>query len=507
MAQETAGTIGIPVLKNEMLPYLEYYSRRQEKAAALEAARQRKLADLEYKRQMEAEKLAVPNLPTPAGGYFTRIIDRDRQALTTGLVEAQKSGVPKGDLITMTNIGTQAIGSKDALNSFYTKQLDEEAKKLQEIGVEATPGLVQKFVDDMDQQNPKFFETFRVGDFVDYATSQSAYMNPAKIGQYLVKSSGVKPSSIDIENPQGKKESFDFLPFFKTGAVNVGGKQAVGVTGVDVPSTESYFNANPAVKKLKDVWIADRTNKLLQFDPVINKIPDPAEKQNTAKERAMQEFYDQATAGMRSNFKYGISYESTGRGGGKQKYQNLSTSQTTLQLTQTTSPGTGVSIATTSISPSKPGDLVFTIPSATNVFKASDFSSYPLPQGSLNLTDLNLGYAARDKATKKYIPPEEWKNTQLKNVEFVSGAYGTPETYQTKPVSTGNTFMAAAMSLFTKPTLLGERVFLPTGTVGAIESQAKSILASKGMNYNAVMKQNLNNMKKQFKQSRFSTKH
>jgi hypothetical protein len=56
MAQETAGTIGIPVIKNEILPYLVDYSKRQQRAEEMEARRRAAAAKEAAKQAAEAEK-------------------------------------------------------------------------------------------------------------------------------------------------------------------------------------------------------------------------------------------------------------------------------------------------------------------------------------------------------------------------------------------------------------------------------------------------------------------
>jgi hypothetical protein len=506
MAQETAGTIGIPVLKNEILPYMEYYARRREKAAALEAARQNKLAELEYKRQAEAEKIAVPSLPTPKGGYFTKIIDRDRQSLSRGLVEAQQKGMGKGDLVTAANVGIQGIGSKDALNEFYTRQLDEEATALSKMGYNVTPGLIQQYVDEEDARDPANFMTkFSVENFGQFVRNNTGLYNLPQVATNIITSGKITPNKIKINTARGGQD-YEYYPFFDIGQQQVNGKNVVGPTAVNIESAEELYNSNPQTREFKDTWIAREAERRTRLDPVISKIVDPTEKQNQAVESAARDFYERSLGHLKQ-IKYG---EIPGRAGrqGAVQYKNVGASQSSLQLVAPSTTSKGVRISTTSISPAKPTDLVFQVPANTNVFKANDFSSYPLPTGSLNLTDLNLGYAARNKKTGEYIKPDDWKNTLVSDVEFVEGSYATPETYQTKPLqSGGQSFTQAIGSLFVKPTTIGERVFLPKGTVGSIESQARNILQKKGLNYNSIMKQNLAQTRKLFKQTKFKTRH
>ena len=66
MAQETAGTIGIPVLKNEVLPYLADYAKKQERAERLKAARAQKEAELAAKKASEFR----PEIGSTEGGLF-----------------------------------------------------------------------------------------------------------------------------------------------------------------------------------------------------------------------------------------------------------------------------------------------------------------------------------------------------------------------------------------------------------------------------------------------------
>lgn len=506
MAQETAGTIGIPVLKNEVLPYLEYYSKRRENAAKLDAARQQKLAELEYKRQMEAEKTSIPSLPTPKGGYFTKIVDRDRNELSRSLVDAQQKGVGRGDLVTAANVGIQAIGSKDALNEFYTRQLDERGKRLNDLGFNVTPGLIQKFVDDSDATDPQnFFTKFKVEDFDSYVKSNTGLYNLPQVGTDIIAKRKVTPSKIKVNTAKGGEE-FEYYPFFKIGQQKINGRDVVGPIDIDIDAAEELYNASPDTREYKNTWIAQEAKNRAKLDPSIAGILDPDLKQKKANEAATREFYKRSLSQF-EQVKYGVIPPKTG-GAGSKKNKKIAASAASLVLIPRSGTAKEVSIRTTSISPAKNTDLVFQVPSNTNVFRATDFSLYPLATGSLNLTDLNLGYAARNKNTGDYIKPKDWKNTLLADVEFVEGAYAVPETYQTKPITTGSNFFTSAISnLLAKPTALGERVFVPKGTVGAIESQARNTLREQGLNYNAEMARNLSDMKAKFKKSKFKTKH
>ena len=145
---ETAGTIGIPNIKNEILPYLENYSRRQERAAALEATRQRRQQELQFKKEQEAGKLTIPDIPSPKEGYFSPYISKKRKSFVDGLVAMQASGkVSQGEINTVARAGTSELETEDVDQAFNSKLLEDEARQLQERGVVgANKGLIQAYV-------------------------------------------------------------------------------------------------------------------------------------------------------------------------------------------------------------------------------------------------------------------------------------------------------------------------------------------------------------------------
>ena len=185
MAQETAGTIGIPNIKNEILPYLENYSRRQERAAALEAARQRRMQELQFKQEQEANKLTIPDVPSPKGGYFSPYIAKKRDAFVGGMVKAVgEKQLSKGEIDTTFRAGYSQIENEDVNQAFNSRLLEDRAKELREQGVTgANNGLIQAYANQgMNSQDPDaFFASPHLAGFEAFATSDYHNISPGKL--------------------------------------------------------------------------------------------------------------------------------------------------------------------------------------------------------------------------------------------------------------------------------------------------------------------------------------
>jgi hypothetical protein len=491
MAQETAGTIGIPVLKNELLPYLENYARRQERAAALEAARQRQKDAMEYKRLNELQKVGVPDVPAPKGGYFQGFVDEDRNAFTTIATEAAKKTakgeMSPGDFQTAINLGKSEVENRANKALFQSERLAEHAKKMQDYGVNATPGLISQYVKEGKESVPNFFDAPHTEAFTQYALQNPANINPGKIAQVALKD--FKQEQVEIESG-GKVEKLSYYPIFKVGAKKTtDGKDIVGATEVDIPVAEMAVNRNPELKVAKDAWIKGTAAKNM-FNPAYRQLPE-AERKVKAVEEATKEFYDQFAAQYKTE-KFGRRYESPkgGRGGRSGAYAKFRVGSAEIKTAQ------GGKVPVYEMTGPSRTDVDVEIPQNTTFYNTANGAKEVLTDAGAKLMAPSIGWMAVDKAGKE-IDPKDWGRTSVKDVKFIPGVYGIKSSLQAK--GTTSFINIGGASGQSGPYLTGDQIFIEEGLPG-FKTLANGILTAQGSSYETAKAKALSETKRKFLQ-------
>lgn len=487
---ETAGTIGIPVIKNEILPYLEHYSRKQERAASLEAARQKRLMELQYKQDQEAGKLSMPEIPSPKGGYFSKHIDNKRTAFVNNMVKDINEGkLTQGQVNTNFRSGISQIDSQDVDQAFASKLLEEQAKALREQGVVgATTGLIQAYADQgINSEDPdKFIASPHVEEFTKFATGDYRNISPAKIMENALK--GKKPSKVKVESGN-KTEDFEYWDIFNVGKEKdpATGAEIITAQDVNIPAAEMYINADPNREKLKNNWITSRA-KVLEADPQNAYLTDD-EKKAKALEAATKQFYDEAGRAYKTK-KYGVAFdEARAAGGGsksKSAYAKFTTGMEDRRLSN------NAQIPVYGIAAPSGTTFQIDIPQNASYLNTATNQVETLSGSGAKIISPAVGWAAKSKTTGKYIDPKDYGKTRASDVEFVPGLYGTKSTLQTK--TGGGMFSSAGQG---GPYLTGDQIFVEEGLPGW-SVLASEIFKVKGTTLDAAKKMSLKKMKAKF---------
>jgi type I restriction-modification system DNA methylase subunit len=156
MAQETAGTIGIPVLKNEILPYLTDFAKRRERAELYKQKAEQRAAELEAKKAAEVDKYIPPAFEISKGGYWQPAIKRrmeaeqksalDRISAATTQAEKAKAAQDYNTIIQELNYGGE----------LETTKQKENLKSLQESGYAADENALARYYKQQADTNPDF---------------------------------------------------------------------------------------------------------------------------------------------------------------------------------------------------------------------------------------------------------------------------------------------------------------------------------------------------------------
>jgi len=308
MAQETAGTIGIPVLRNEILPYISDFKRRQDRYAALEAQRAAKLADLEYKKQQERNKASISALPGIAGNYYSDILrDMQNKDLSDMTQMAGNPNVPNADLYQMGAITKTENETRNNFATQRSKEIDDMKKQAETYGVSVNPGLIGSHLATRYQSSPirnsQFFQESDSEQILDQALGDINNVNFARLGQTMIGKS--KPKSERIETPDRKTTEFQyydvFIPKRVKGTVATGDAFMAGP--VDINRADQIFEGEPIAKKIRDRAVEQMVTAN-QKDPAFAALT--VEEQN---KEAKQAFYDQVFANYKGQTQYVRSLE------------------------------------------------------------------------------------------------------------------------------------------------------------------------------------------------------
>lgn len=325
MAQETAGTIGIPVLRNEILPYISDYQRRRDRYAALEAQREAKLADLEYKQQQERNK-AVTSLPGISGNYYSGILQEMQKADLDQMQQTAKDpSVPMSTLYQQGSLFKTEGETRNNIANQRSKEIDETVKQAGQYGIKITPDLIGSHLSERWGKAPardsRFFGESDAEQIFGKAVGDINNVNLNRLGEVMIGKS--KPRTEQIETPDRKTTTFEYFDVFKPVRQKgqVAGTDILIAGPVDIDRADAIFSGDPIATTVRDNAIRQMAQSAMA-DPSFASL-DQAEQIRQAK----QAFYDQVFANFKGQSKYVRSLEQ-GRTGGAGRKEKQSPSET-----------------------------------------------------------------------------------------------------------------------------------------------------------------------------------
>lgn len=267
MAQETAGTIGIPVYKNEVLPALEAFARRRERAELYKRKAEQRAAELEAKKAEELNKYVPPAFEIAKGNYWQPAIKKrmeSEQIVALQRIKDAKTTAEKAKAAQDYNAVMQELNYGGEIE---TQKQKENLKSLKESGINVDENALAQYYTEQAKTNPDFFATNHIVNFKEWAKSQpEKYISPAMIGTSLLKQ--YEPISIGIK---GKKEGekFTYNPLFEPEKVK---DQLTGVNiyKADKPNLvkiQEALEANPNLREAADAYIDPIAARVMKDNP------------------------------------------------------------------------------------------------------------------------------------------------------------------------------------------------------------------------------------------------
>ena len=293
MAQETAGTIGIPVLRNEVLPYLTDYAKRQERAQLYKQKAEQRAAELAAKKAAEDAKFKSEIKSTEGGMLMSQI-----QQLNKADIEAAQKKFAD------PNTGLQ---EKYELSGNLNRIIDERNayQKYNEGLIKSQLPEMQKYyqVDESDipvyssgfKADPSIFNVNHVAQFKSAVEDDPSRFKWRDVGSGLFKTVGADKYS--FTNSAGQQEVIEannlFVPEVVTNPVS---KRKVTAQRLNADVAMDVVEGNEKVRKAVSTYIQTRTPQLIQDVEVANqaaKLGVDANKyaQSVAQEEALNKLF------------------------------------------------------------------------------------------------------------------------------------------------------------------------------------------------------------------------
>lgn len=307
MAQETAGTIGIPVLKNEVLPYLTDYAKRQERAELYRQKAEARAADLAAKKAAEVDKYIPPAFDIAKGGYWQPAIKKrmeEEQAVALKRISEAKTPAEKAKAAQDYNT---ILGELNYGGEQETQRQKENLKALQSSGYNVDEDALARYYGEQAQTNKDFFTTNHINNFKKWAQSQpEKYVSPASIGTSLLKQ--YEPISIDITG-KTKGEKFVYNPLFEPERVKdpLTGVNVYRANKANLVKLQEALEANPNIREAAEAYIQPIANRI--------KAASPGMSNTEAYALAAEDFFSKAMPQGRAKEAYDYSEVKRGRGG------------------------------------------------------------------------------------------------------------------------------------------------------------------------------------------------
>lgn len=310
MAQETAGTIGIPVLKNEMLPYLTDYAKRMERADLYKQKAQQRAAELAAKKAAEVDKYIPPPFETAKGGYWQPAIKQRMDAEQKAALQRIASATTQAEKARAAQDYSAIMQELNYGGELETQKQKENLKALQESGYVADENALSQYYRDQAATNPKFFETNHIKGFQEWLQrNPERYISPAAIGTSLLKQ--FKPQNIEVTNRNRETERFEFNPLFMPERKydRVAKAEVISADKVNPDAAFKALESNPALLNAAEKYIQNEAQKI--------KVPGMSDTE--AYTLATDKFFGEALQQGRGGQKYDYSLQFKGAGGRNEK--------------------------------------------------------------------------------------------------------------------------------------------------------------------------------------------
>ena len=327
MAQETAGTIGIPVLKNEVLPYLADYTKRRERAALYKQKAEQAAAELAAKKEAEEGKYVPPAFDIAKGGYWQPAIKKQMEVETATTLDKMKAARTRAEQAKVAQDYNKVVNELNYRGDQETQKQKENIKALQESGYNVDEDALARYYGEQTQNNKDFFTTSHINNFKKWAQGQpDKYINPASIGTKLLKQ--YEPISVSI---RGKKdgEKFTYNPLFEPERVKdeLTGANIYRANKANLAKLEEALSGNAGLREAADAYIKPIATRLQAGSPGMSS--------TEAYTLATEDFINKALPQGRAKEVYDFS-EARGRSGGGSR-----SSKTPISIeSNRTNPGT-----------------------------------------------------------------------------------------------------------------------------------------------------------------------
>jgi hypothetical protein len=311
MAQETAGTIGIPVLKNEVLPYLTDYSKRKERAEFYKQKAEQRAAELAAKKESELEKYIPPAFETAKGGYWQPAIKQRMEGELKNTLQRISSAKTPAEKSKASEDYSAIMKELNYGGELETQKQKENLKALQDSGYVADENALSQYYRDQAATNPKFFETNHITGFQKWLQNNpEKYINPAAIGTSLLKQ--FKPQNIEVTNRNRETEKFEYNPLFTPERKydNVAKAEVISADKVNPDAAFKALQSNKTLLGAAEKYIQNEAQK----------IKTPGMSDTEAYTLATDRFFGEALQQGRGGQKYDYSLQFKGArsgGGGK----------------------------------------------------------------------------------------------------------------------------------------------------------------------------------------------
>jgi hypothetical protein len=305
MAQETAGTIGIPVLKNEVLPYLTDYAKRRERAELYKQKAEQRAAELEAKKAAEVDKYVPPAFETAKGGYWQPAIKQRMEAEQKAALQRIASATTQAEKARAAQDYSAVMQELNYGGELETQKQKENLKSLQDSGYTADENALSQYYREQAATNPKFFDTNHITGFQKWLQNNpEKYISPAAIGTSLLKQ--FKPEQMEVTNRNRETERFEYNPLFTPE------RKYDEFAKADVLRADKV-NPDAAFKALKSNPLLDEAaGKYIQN--YAQKIKTPGMSDTEAYTLATDKFFGDALQQGRGGQKYDYSLQFKGAG-------------------------------------------------------------------------------------------------------------------------------------------------------------------------------------------------
>lgn len=286
MAQETAGTIGIPVIKNEVMPYLADYAKRRERAELYKQKAEARAAELAAKKAAEDAKF-VPKFESSRGDLFDHVTKAKSDSRIKGALEIYRDPNTPQQAKMLTAYEANRLNMDDAdFDKKLTANILKTADDLQK-------NRFLKAGTDYAAQWAKQQQDYRTPDeFAKEARSNPDLIDYDAIGK---KGKEYKLTQYTYRGRDGEQRQIAISPLFeyKMEKDPVLGTEVPKVTGVNGIEAQKLIESDPDIKERYDVFVKSRG----------------------ATPQAAQEFVENAF-GKYGQVKYGQSFQMPRKSGG-----------------------------------------------------------------------------------------------------------------------------------------------------------------------------------------------